>query len=147
AAQDAQATVGDPANGGYTVSSQSNTFTDLIQGVTFSANALANDVTVTVNSDSSSISAKVQALVTAANNALAEINADTAKGAVLQSRSDARGVATSITSTVSRGVADGGSLKTYGIDLDSTGKLTFDAAAFAAAYTADQAKTQTAISG
>ena len=37
------------------------------------------------------------------------------------------------------------SLKTYGIDLDSSGNLTFDASAFAAAYAADPAGTQTAI--
>ncbi len=39
AAQDAQISVGDPANGGYTISSSTNTFTNAIPGVTFTVSA------------------------------------------------------------------------------------------------------------
>ena len=49
-------------------------------------------------------------------------------------------------SAVSDGTAPGSSLKTYGIDIDKIGVMTFDAA-FAAAYAADPAGTQTAIAG
>ena len=48
AARDAQIAVGDPAAGGYTVSSSSNTFNNVIPGVTFSVGAVASGVTVTV---------------------------------------------------------------------------------------------------
>ena len=146
-AQNAEVSVGDPNSGGYTVTSPTNTFTGVIPGVTFSANALATGVTVSVSSDQTSISDKVSALVTAANAALKEMAADTAKGAVLQGRYDVRSVATALASAVSGGTASGASLKRYGIDLDSTGQLSFDAAAFASAYTADPAATQTAVAG
>ena len=144
-AQDAEVTVGDPAAGGYSVTSSTNTFTSLIPGVTFSANALATDVSINVTSDAQSISDKVQALVTAAAGAASTISADTAQGAVLEGRGDVNSVASSLADAVSHGTASGGTLKTYGIDLDGSGKLTFDADAFAAAYAADPAGTQAAI--
>jgi flagellar hook-associated protein 2 len=147
AAQDAQASVGDPSIGGYTVSSSSNTFTNLIPGVTFSANALANDVTLTVGSDATSISNKVQALVDAANAAMTEISSDTAQGAVLQSQYSARSLISSLESAVSSGIASGGSLADYGVDLNSTGQFAFDATKFASAYAADPSGTQAAVSG
>ena len=43
-AQNAQITVGDPSNGGYSVSSPTNTFTGFIPGVTFSVSAVASNV-------------------------------------------------------------------------------------------------------
>lgn len=144
-AQDAQVTVGDPTAGGYTVSSATNTFTSLIPGVTFSANALASNVTLTVTSDEQSISDKVQALVAAAGAAAGTVAATTAKGAVLQGRSDVNSIASALAASVSHGTVGGTSLKTYGIDLDSSGNLTFDTTAFAAAYAADPVGTQAAI--
>ncbi len=145
AAQDAQVSVGNPAAGGYTVNSSTNTFTSLIPGVTFSANALANNVTLTVTSDEQAISNKVQALVSAAQDAASTVASATAQGAVLQGRGDVNLIGASIGDSVSHGTSTGASLKTYGIDLDSSGNLTFDATAFAAAYAADPAGTQSAI--
>lgn len=144
-AQDAQIGVGGP--GGYTVSSASNTFTDVIPGVTFSVSAPASNVTITVSSDEQSMSDKVQALVTAANAATAEMRTDTAQGALLQGKSDVRSVLNAVLSSVSRGTTSGGSLSSYGIDMDSTGTFSFDAETFAAAYAADPAGTQAAVSG
>jgi flagellar hook-associated protein 2 len=145
AAQDAQVSVGDPLNGGYSVTSATNTFTSLIPGVTFSVNALATDFSITVASDGQSISDKVQALVSAAAAAAGTAGAATAQGAVLQGRGDVNSIAYSLANAVSHGTASGATLKTYGIDLDSLGNLTFDATAFAAAYAADPAGTQSAI--
>jgi flagellar hook-associated protein 2 len=147
AAQDAQVTVGNPNAGGYTVSSSSNTFTSLIPGVTFSVSALQSNVSITITNDSQSISDKIAALAKAANAAVTEVNNDSGQGAILQGRSDVRTIAIGIASAVSSGTAAGGSLKTYGIDMDSTGQLSFDADAFAAAYAADPAGTQAAVSG
>jgi flagellar hook-associated protein 2 len=147
AARDAQVTVGDPNAGGYTVSSSSNTFTSLIPGVTFSVSALQSNVSITVTNDSQSISDKVAALVKAANAAVAEVSNDSGQGAILQGRSDVRTIAIGIASAVSSGTTAGASLKPYGIDMDSTGQLSFDADAFAAAYAADPAGTQAAVSG
>lgn len=146
-AQDAQISVGGTAGAGYTVSSSSNTFSGFIPGVTFSVGALATGVTISVASDEQAISDKVQALVTAANSALAELNHDTGQGAVLQGRFDVSSLASSLMSSVSAGVAGGGSLKTFGIDIDSTGTMSFDPGAFAAAYAADPAGAHDAVSG
>jgi flagellar hook-associated protein 2 len=144
-AADAQVTVGDPSAGGYTVNSSTNTFTSLIPGVTFSANALADDVTVTVASDESSISNSVSALVSAAAAAATEVSGDTAQGAILQGHGEVNSLVSALSYAVSKGTATGGSLKTYGIDLDSSGKLSFDATAFATAYAADPTGTQAAV--
>ena len=100
--------VGTPGSGGYTVTSSSNTFSTLISGVTFSVSKLASNVTISVASDSTSISNKVSALVNAANTALAEINGDSAQGAVLQGRSDVRSLAMGIASAVSSGTGRSG---------------------------------------
>ena len=146
-AQDAQIAVGDPAAGGYTITSSSNTFTDAIPGVTFSVGAVASGVTVTVTSDVGAITASVKAMVDAANAASGTLGSLSGQGGVLQARSDVRSISLDLGSAVSRGTASGGSLSAYGIDLDSHGVISFDADAFTAAYTADPDGTMTAISG
>jgi flagellar hook-associated protein 2 len=147
AAQSAQIAVGDPAAGGYTVSSQTNTFADAIPGVTFTVSAPANDVTVSVASDEQSLATKMQKLIDAANVARSEVMGDTAVGGPMQGTSAKNSLINSILSSVSQGTASGGSLKQYGIDMDKNGVLSFDASAFATAYAADPAGTQTAIAG
>ena len=147
AAQNAQIGVGTVGAGGYTVSSATNTFTGVIPGVTFTVSAPASNVTVTVGKDEQSVSNKVQALVDAANAAYTEINTDTTSGAILQGSLDVTMLQQTIVSAVSHGTAAGQSLKTYGIDVDRYGKFSFDAGAFASAYAADPAGTQTAIAG
>jgi flagellar hook-associated protein 2 len=146
-AQNAQIGVGDPLAGGYTVSSQTNTFTDVIPGVTFTVSAPATGVTVSVASDVKAISDKMQALVDAANAAQSEIAKDSAKGAILQGNLDVQMLLRGMAAAVSSGISGGGSLKTYGIDMDTNGVFSFDATAFQAAYTADPSATRTAIAG
>jgi len=145
-AQNAQVTVGDPASGGYTVSSSTNTFTNAIPGVTFTVSALASDVSIGVTSNESSISSSAQALVTAVNAALGEISQDTAQGAVLAGDGTLEALQQKLLGVVAAGTGSGGSLATYGVGLTSTGALTFDAGAFAAAYSADPTGTRTAVS-
>ncbi|HEV7204498.1 MAG TPA: flagellar filament capping protein FliD [Jatrophihabitans sp.] len=146
-AQNAQIGVGTPGAGGYTVSSSTNSFTGVIPGVTFSVNALATGVGITISSDQKSISDKVAALVSAINATSNTIGQTSSNGAVLQGSSDVRDLAQSLVSTVSAGTAAGGSLSTYGINLDKNGVLSFDAAAFATAYASDPAGTQAALVG
>jgi flagellar hook-associated protein 2 len=147
AAQNAQITVGDPSAGGYSVSSPSNTFSSFIPGVVFSVAALASNVTVTVASDEGSASNKVQALVDAANTVMSDISQTTGQGDMLEGDVNLQGLASSILSSISDGAAGGTSLNSYGLSIDSKGNLSFDAAAFATAYSADPAGTQTAVSG
>lgn len=143
-AQDAQIGVGNPAAGGYTVASATNTFTNAIPGVTFTVSAVTSGVTISVGSDENGISNKVSALVDAANAASREVTIDSSAGGILQGRFDVSSLVTDIGSSVSQG-ANGASLKTYGIDIDKNGVISFDAAAFSAAYSKDPAGTQNAV--
>jgi flagellar hook-associated protein 2 len=147
AAQSAQIAVGDPAAGGYTVSSQTNTFADAIPGVTFTVSAAASNVTISVASDEQSLATKMQALVDAANVSRSEIASDTGAGAPLQGTSSMNSLLNSVLSSVSQGTASGGILLKYGIDMDKNGVISFDATAFATAFAADPTGTQTAIAG
>jgi flagellar hook-associated protein 2 len=147
AAHDAQIGIGTPGAGGYTVSSSTNTFTSVIPAVTFSVNAPASGVTISVATDQSAISNKVKALVDAVNTASSTIGTQIGKGAILQGSSDLQMLQQALSSAVSKGTVAGGSLKTYGIDIDKNGVLSFDATAFAAAYAADSSGTRAAISG
>jgi flagellar hook-associated protein 2 len=144
AAQDAMIGVGDPNAGGYTVSSSTNSFTDVIPGVTFSVSAPATGVTITVGNGLQAISDAVGSLVGSANAATAEMNTDTAQGAVLASNSTLESITQSMLYSVSRGTSTGASLTSYGISMDKNGVLSFDANAFAAAFNADPKGTQSA---
>lgn len=145
AAQDAQVSVGDPATGGYTVSSSTNSFKDVVPGVTFSVSAPASNVTITVSNGLDAISSAVQSLVNAANAATSEMNKDTDKDAVLAINTQVETISQSILSAVSAGTASGQSLNTYGISIDKNGVMSFDATAFASAYNADPTATENAI--
>ncbi|HJQ03169.1 MAG TPA: flagellar filament capping protein FliD [Jatrophihabitans sp.] len=145
AAQNAQIAVGDPAAGGYTVSSSTNTFTNAIPGLTFSVGAVASGVTVSVSSDATAISGKVQALVSAANDVLAELANDTGKGAALEGNYQLNSITQAVLAAVSHGDANGNSFATAGVQLTSTGTLAFDANAFSSAYTADPTGTQATL--
>jgi flagellar hook-associated protein 2 len=134
--------------GGYTLKSATNTFTGLMSGVTLTATKVEDNVTVSSSQDVSGIAAKFQALVDAANAALTETQAQTAydpatkKGAALSGDFATRQISTTLLSTVSQGlgklnVDDAtafGSLSQLGIQLDRSGKLSFDAGKFTAAY-------------
>lgn len=146
-AQNAQIAVGNQGAGGYTVSSSSNTFNNVIPGVTFSVGAVVSGVTVSISSDASAISDKVKALVSAANDALSTLKTDTGKGAVLESNYQINSISQSILAAVSHGDGSGNSFSGVGVQLTSTGTLAFDADAFAAAYAANPAATQATVSG
>jgi flagellar hook-associated protein 2 len=150
-AQDAQIRVGDPAAGGYTVSSSSNTFSNAIVGVTFSVSKLTTGVTLSTSSDASSISDATKAMVTAVNTALSTIKQATAQGAILNSDNTLNQLAQKMLGLVSSGTSAGGTYSTAGISLDSNGQLTFDPTKFASAYAADPAGTtsmvQTSLAG
>jgi flagellar hook-associated protein 2 len=146
AAQDAQVAVGDPAAGGYTVSSSTNTFNGVLPGVTFTVGAVASGVTISVGSDAGAISDKVKAMVDAANAALTELSTDTGKGAVLEGNYQVNALSQSILAAISKGDANGASYATSGIQLTSTGTLKFDPDAFAAGYAANPTQIQTSVS-
>lgn len=143
AAQDAQISVG--GSTGYTVSSTTNSFSNVIPGVTFSVSTPGVTATITVGNNEQAVSSAVAALVNAANMANSEIGNDTAQGATLAANSSVESIGQSILSTVSRGTSTGSSYNNYGITIDKNGVMSFDATAFAAAYNADPSGTQQVI--
>src|SRR4051794_8255827 len=130
---------------GYGVTSSSNTFTELWPGVTVTAAALATDVTIDVATDQSSITNKLKDLISAANDAHGQVSAYTAKGGVLQGRYEIYGMRNDITGAVAQGTNGNGTFKKFGIDVDSSGTISFDADTFAKAYAGDPTGTKQAI--
>jgi flagellar hook-associated protein 2 len=158
AAADAKLQVGGTdEQGGFSVTSTSNTFTGLMAGVTLTVSAEEKNVTVTSASDVSGIAAKVQAMVDAANATLTEISGQTAYDASTKTSSPLTGdfsvrqMSQEILGAVSRGLSfpdpdststppatiDFGSLSKLGIQLNRSGQLTFDASKFTAKYNED----------
>lgn len=156
AGSDAELTVGDPDAGGFKVSSSSNTFTGVMPGVTITASKLAKDVSIGVNQDTDAIASKMQALVDAANGALAQISSAAAPGVSAAPGAKASGgplagdytvrqLSSQVLSTVSQGLTGFGSFKQLGIQLTQGGKLEFKKDDFLKAYNEDPAKVQNAV--
>jgi flagellar hook-associated protein 2 len=152
AASDAQITVGDPAHGGYTATSTTNSFTGVIAGVTFTATHVQAGVTVSVTPDAGAIADRMKTMVDAANASLTELDKQTAYDATKKTAAPLTGnfavrdLGQNILSSVSGGLVGTGSYKAIGVGLSSTGQLTFDRDAFLTAYQADPAKTQATLS-
>lgn len=144
AAQNAQITVGNPAAGGYTVFSNTNTFANAIPGLTFSVGAIASAVTVSVSSDASTISGKMSSLIGATNDLLKTLTAATGQGAILESNHQINAITQSVLSAVSHGDGSGASFASIGLQLSSAGQLSFDSTAFMAAYASAPDKAQAA---
>jgi flagellar hook-associated protein 2 len=148
-AQDAQVTFGSGA-GSYTVSSSSNTFTNVIPNTSFTVSK-EEDVNISVTADAGGLADKVQAMVDAANAALTEMagqtayNSATKSGGPLSGNFAIRQIQQNVLSSVSNGSADYGSFAQFGVSLDAGGKLKFDRNAFTTAFQADPTKTQAAI--
>ncbi|MBL7254645.1 flagellar filament capping protein FliD [Paractinoplanes lichenicola] len=159
-------------NGGYSVTSDTNTFSKLMPGVSITVSKLENDVTITSDQDVSGIASKMQALVDAANNSLSEIGRQTAydaatkKGSPLTGDFSVRNISQALLSKISLGLtytnpsydktqpSDAAtktnlekltvSMSKFGVALDSTGKLTFDSAKFTTAYNENPLQIQAA---
>jgi flagellar hook-associated protein 2 len=153
----ASATVQVSGGGGqtYSVNSDTNTFTGLMTGVTVTVTKVENNVTLDASTDQDAIAGQFQALVDAANASLTEIagqtayDASTKTGSPLTGDFSVRNMQQRILSAVSSGLSytddtttpsstvKFGSLAKFGIQLNSTGQLTFDKSKFMSAYTDD----------
>jgi flagellar hook-associated protein 2 len=148
---DAAIKVGSTANA-YTITSSTNTFADVMPGVTVTAakvQAVGDaPVTVGLTSDIDGIAAKVQALVDNANVALSEIasqskiKGENVGAGPLVGDTTMRKLTQDILGAVSGGADGVGSLSAVGVALDRSGKLTFDKQKFVDAYKADPAQTR-----
>jgi len=157
-AQDASVTLwkGTPAE--QVVTSASNTFPNLLSGVSVTATAVSADpVTITVSRDDKKISAVASGLVDSLNGAFVLIAAQTA----VSTSTDANGVTTTkagvfagdatVRDLRQKGLdaigapIDGHSPSEYGITVTRTGSVTFDADKFAAALAADPKTVMAAV--
>ncbi|WP_374454268.1 flagellar filament capping protein FliD [Nocardioides sp.] len=141
--RDARVTIGDS----IVATSTSNTFADLVPGVTVTLAAGATTGTtsdVVLARDPAATTTAVKGLVDAMNSLLADIDtqtktSSTAKG-VLAGDAGVRSVRESLLASVFPG--DGTSLADLGIQTDRYGKLVLDEAAFKKAYDSDPTAVQ-----
>lgn len=150
AGKDAQIKVGEDV-----VSSSTNTFGGKISGLDITlapGTPTGTVVDIGVSRDSKGMTDSVQALVDAANAVLTDIGTltayktSTSTGGVLAGDPTLRALREDLLSSVATGV-DGKSLADLGIEVDRYGKITFDAEAFKAAYTADPSGTAGRFAG
>jgi flagellar hook-associated protein 2 len=157
-AQDASVILWKGTTAEQVVTSASNSFTDLLPGVSVTATAVSADpVTITVSRDDKKISAVASGLVDSLNGAFVLIAAQTA----VSTSTDANGVTTTKAGVFSGDATvrelrqkgldaiglpiDGHSPSEYGITVTRTGTVTFDADKFAAALAADPKTVMAAI--
>ncbi|MBG0566894.1 flagellar filament capping protein FliD [Actinoplanes aureus] len=160
--------------GSYEVESSSNTFTGLMAGVSVTVTKPAERVTVSAQADTGGIAEKLQAFVDAANAVLTEVSTQTSydpttkKGSPLTGDFMVRELSQKIMGSISGGLSYAnpkfddtqlpddlsnpekisfGSLAQIGIQLDRSGKLTFDPSKFTSAYNGDPTKIQEAMIG
>lgn len=145
---DAQIDLGD----GFLVSSSSNTFANLMNGVDVTIGKFDNNpVTVTVGSDTSATTAKVKQLVDAVNGALGVIKGFTqstagAAVATLQGDRALIGLSDQVLTAVSSAIG-GKSAATIGLQLNKDGTIAFDASVFAAKLASDPTTVNALLSG
>ena len=152
--QDALVQVGGAdEDGGYSVTSSTNTFTGLMSGVSLTATKVESGVTIDATADTDGIADKIKAMVDAANSVLSEVGKQTAydaasgKGSTLSGDFMVRQITQAVLSAVSQGHGTGAdqvSLNKLGIQLERSGKLAFNKTDFESAYKLDPAKIQAA---
>ncbi len=135
---------------GYTVSSQTNTFSGLLPGLSVTAQQVSSTpVTVTVGNDASAAASSVGNLVSDANTVLSDLqkyagyNQATKQGGPLMGSAILQGLTNSILSAVAStvGTSGVGSAANVGITI-SNGQLSFNQTTFEAAFNANPAQVQ-----
>jgi flagellar hook-associated protein 2 len=144
---DAKITIGS-GPGAYSVTSSSNRFANIVPGVSVTVKKTsATPVTVGVAADTEALAKSIQAMVDAANDALAEITAQTKYDAATKTASPLTGdtavrrLAQNLTRAVTEAVSQSSLVSPglAGVSVDRTGKVTFDKGTFLDAYAKDPA--------
>jgi flagellar hook-associated protein 2 len=149
---DAQITLGAGGANPATITSATNTFSGVMAGTTFTVSQTTGTtpVTVSVTSDPDAVASAVQKMVDAANTALSKIaqNTDSSTGSTAPLKGDWSliSLANQVLSAVSSAVGSS-SAGSNGLQLTSTGQLTFDPAAFKSALAANPALVQSVFGG
>jgi flagellar hook-associated protein 2 len=160
-AQDAQVTLWPGTAAAQVVTSSSNTFSNLEQGVSVTVTApTTSPVTLTSSIDSTHIESAASTVVSAVNTILSYIAQQTAGTTTTNSdgstsitagpftgSSTVRDLAQQLTTAVVNPVGAGGNISpsTYGISIQSDGTIAFDQTTFAAALAADPTGTIAAV--
>lgn len=158
AAQDAKATLYAGTSAAQTITSGTNTFTELLPGVSVTASAVtAGPVTVNIASDSAGITKKAGDLVNAVNDVLGFVSiystvtqttnangASAASGGIFTGNSSIRSVNDDVFAAMSMPV-NGKSPSEYGINVTRDGNFTFDAAKLQSSLASDPSGTQAAL--
>jgi flagellar hook-associated protein 2 len=157
-AQDAEALLYAGTTAEQKITSATNTFKELLPGVSVTATATsAAPVTVTVSSDTAGITKKAEDLVKAVNDVLGFLSdnsavtttstttgASAAKGGIFTGNSSIRTVSDQLLTAVAAPIG-GKSPSEYGIVITRNGDFTFDKDKLTAALAADPAATTAAI--
>ncbi len=153
AAQDAKITLGSGANA-LAVTSSSNTFGDVMPGTSLTVQAVTTTpVTVSVSRDENATADAVQALITAANAVIADVQMQTKfdpttkKGSPLTGNSVVRGLAERVRTSVNDAVAGAAfsSAGGVGITTQRDGTLGFDRNVFLSALRTNTADVERAF--
>lgn len=136
------------------ITSTTNTLTDVAPGVTLNLKKadLNTEITVDVTRDSAGIAGDVEKFIEAANAILSEIktltkyDADKKSAGLLQNDRMVRDLQSSILNAVATAVG-GVSAASAGVELTRDGLLTFDKAKFETAYAADPAAVAAVFTG
>lgn len=136
--QDAKLTIGTNPATAYEISSASNTFSDLVDGMSFTVSKAETNVTVSSQIDGSSVADSIGKLVDAANSVLSTLNKQTAvsttNGTTSSGALAGEGVVRQVTQRILSAV---GGADAPGVHLTRDGKLSFDRSAFLTAFAAD----------
>ena len=138
--RDARIIVGSDPLTQYTITSGSNTFSDVVPGMSFTVSKKETNVTVEASVDGSKVAESVKGLVDAANGVLTDLakksayDSSTKTGGALFGESTVRQLQQQILSAV-------GGAGAPGVSLTRDGKLSFDQTKFLDAFKADPAKT------
>jgi len=158
AAQDASITIWAGTPAAQVITSKTNTFSDLLPGVSITVSATSKDpVSVTVKRDDAAISKNASDLVSALNGIFSEIATKSAvststdssgktsvKGGVFTSESTVRDVNQRLLSAATLPV-DGHSPSEYGMSINKSGTIDFDADKFKAALAKNPVATKAAV--
>ncbi len=137
--------------GGVEISSSTNTFSDVMTGVSVTVAEKGAAAVVEVGEDPKSVAAKVKTLVDALNSALGTIrthgNSQPGSTAVLKGDFTLRTVTSQLLQTVSTAVSGAGSLGAIGLELTRDGTVKFTEATFLATLASDPATVQRMLAG
>ncbi|PWW21288.1 flagellar hook-associated protein 2 [Geodermatophilus normandii] len=138
---------------GIMATSPTNTFADLVPGVTITVTKAdpGSRTTVAVSSDPEAVATAVQALVTATNAVLSSIKGHTrtttGSDAVLKGDSTLRSLTGRVLEAISTAIGGTSSAATAGLQLNRYGEVTFDKTKFLATLQSDPKLAQRLVNG